>query len=192
MSHKVFLVLFVLASLCSILSAKNKTPVRFYSSQFAGLTFGNTATVPVVHLNNGIEYRKFTFGIGVAYDAYQLRKVPLYLDLRYTLLKKRVEPILFTYTGTSFMLQRNNYYYWGNGQNEIKRLPGFYNELGVMCKTLIRGNLHYINALSYCISNSRFIQYGEDYWSGGKHFMSPDVLYKVNSNRINFKIGLQF
>jgi hypothetical protein len=186
------LLLLVFIGLAQFALAQMDKKIRFYSSQMFGITVGEVYVTGIAHCVNGVQYKQFNVGIGIGYDAYQLSKVPLYLDLRYTLLKKRIEPILFSHIGTSFLIRNYDQNYSNLSSPQTKLYKGFYNEIGLMLKTKVKGNLSYLVSMSYCYSTNSYLKHGLDYWGGGIHYVTEDVLYRYRSERVNFKIGFQF
>jgi hypothetical protein len=75
----------------------------FSSINQAGLLEGSTGTAFQVQTVNGMRFKNNWFaGVGIGYDRYRIRSIPLFLDLRWTLFNRPNTPFVYGDIGYNF------------------------------------------------------------------------------------------
>ena len=74
----------------------------FSSTNQIGLLEGSTGTSFQFQTINGARYKNWFAGIGIGYDRYRVRSVPLFLDLRWTLFSRPNTPFVYGDVGYNF------------------------------------------------------------------------------------------
>ena len=109
--------LFVLIGLCVIVTGgavaqiSNKSqnpPGKFHSYNTVQLLNGSTSTSAAVSSVNGFQFNRFFTGIGVGYDYYFRRTIPLFAEVRYNVLGNKRTLQLFADYGANFLVDKNN------------------------------------------------------------------------------------
>ena len=67
-----------------------------------GLLEGSTGTSFQFQTINGMRFNQWFAGVGIGYDRYRIRSVPLFLDLRWSLFKKPNTPFVYADAGYNF------------------------------------------------------------------------------------------
>ena len=74
----------------------------FSSTTQVGMLEGSSGTSFQFQTINGARYRNWFAGIGIGYDRYRLRSVPLFLDLRWSLFSRPNTPFVYGDVGYNF------------------------------------------------------------------------------------------
>lgn len=76
---------------------------EFGSLNLGGVLLGQSASEVQVQTINGIRFNRYFAGIGVGLDPYFERTLPVFLDLRKDLLRKKQTPFLYADGGYHFL-----------------------------------------------------------------------------------------
>ena len=116
-----------LLSVCLAAIAFGQKPVVRYSGNVAvGLLAGANKNALQVQLVNGVKYQTWQGGLGVGLDDYNIRSVPLFLQLRKALTAKPAAPFVYVDAGyhRPFLKEAEKFL------TEVKK-GGFYGEGGI-------------------------------------------------------------
>src|SRR5688500_853621 len=76
-----FLICLIALSI-SVTAGAQEEKIKFNSITSAGIATRYIGTFPVLQIVNGMQHKRWFAGIGVGYDAYYYKTVPLFLDAR--------------------------------------------------------------------------------------------------------------
>lgn len=79
--------------------AKPREATSFYSVASFGMVAGQSGAKPAYQLLGGIKYRRYSGGLGVGFDEYRYRSVPLFADMRINFTKNQ---LAFVYTDAGY------------------------------------------------------------------------------------------
>jgi hypothetical protein len=122
---------FLTITLVSLLVATciHAQKIKFTSINAIGILSGESKSKLSIETINGIKYKSWSTGIGIAYDSYGHASIPLFLDVRKTFGKKNVQPLLYVDAGINIELYNDDIpskTSWGNSQGYAP----FYGEAG--------------------------------------------------------------
>ena len=117
----------------------------------AGLLHGASEPSWQVQVVNGVSYKTFSLGIGVGFDHYSFKTLPLFADLRKNIFDRANTPFVYADYGTSLALEddisspwvhyeyeRGEYYDLGTGYSwSMKKRGSFIVSLGYTQKTVV-------------------------------------------------------
>lgn len=99
MKKRILVAWIISAALPLMLHAQNKKRdncgCSFSSINQLGMLEGGTGTAFQFQTVNGLRYNKFFAGIGIGYDRYRLRSVPVFLDLRMDFFRRANTPFVY-------------------------------------------------------------------------------------------------
>ncbi|HEY8898109.1 MAG TPA: hypothetical protein VIM79_24955 [Niastella sp.] len=84
--------------------AKKGCSCSFSSLNQAGVLNGSKGAFLTIQSINGIKYKSWFAGVGVGADGYYRASLPVFLDVRRDLLKKKETPFLYADVGYHFIL----------------------------------------------------------------------------------------
>lgn len=99
---KFLLPVLMLLHLCSFAQKQTNSRPQFQSIFQLGLLEGQKGSAFQLHAVNGFRWKGWSAGVGVGLDYYGVRSVPLFLDLRKTILGKEQSPFIYLNGGFSF------------------------------------------------------------------------------------------
>ena len=137
---------------------------------------------------NGIKYKTWSAGIGVALDYYIMRTIPLFIDIRKELFKKNRTPFLYADGGIQFdWLKTKEKPGWGS--SEYNR--GYYYDIGGGYKFGIGKRDAFLVSAGYTMKTLR-----EERITILQCIQAPcnptKDYYKFSFSRLTFKVGWQF
>ena len=84
-------------------SIREQAKVSFHSITQAGAIIGEKDDFDLsLQVINGVSFKNWFAGIGIGYDRYRLRYVPLFLDLRWSLFSRPNTPFVYGDVGYNF------------------------------------------------------------------------------------------
>jgi len=90
-------------------ASKNKNLLsNFHSYNTVQLLNGSTTTSAAIISVNGFQFHHFFTGIGVGYDYYYRRSIPLFVETRYNVVGKIRKLQLFANAGANFIVNQQN------------------------------------------------------------------------------------
>jgi hypothetical protein len=189
---KIIIFLFVISpTVLTAQSNKQQEKIRYASSYQFGIIAGKAYTTFTAQMIQGIRYKNFQTGVGIALDPYGFRTVPLFSHFNYVIYPQKNSIYVYGDAGISIP--------WNNGSlpekydnsthdDWHKLFPGFYAEGGVGYNILFnkKRNAVTVNA-GY--SYKRF-KYDENVyiWNGFETVQQTDH-YIFDYRRLAFRLG---
>ena len=103
--------LIVVVLACVKAQSNNKSKAilsKFHSYNTVQLLNGSTSTSAAIISVNGFQFNRFFTGVGVGYDYYFRRTIPLFAEARYNIGRNKRKLQLFADFGASFLVDKNN------------------------------------------------------------------------------------
>lgn len=137
---------------------------------------------------NGAYYKTWFAGIGVGLDHYTMRTIPLFVDVRKDLLKRKRTPFLYADAGIQFdWLRTKDKPRWGGGEYK----PGVYYDAGLGYKFGLGKRDAILISAGYTMKSLK-----EERMVVQQCIQAPcnttKEYYKYTYSRLSFKIGWQF
>ncbi|WP_315816616.1 hypothetical protein [Paraflavitalea speifideaquila] len=160
----------------------------FSSINQLGIATGENNNSVLLQTINGFRYKTWFAGVGVGYDTYYAKTVPLFLDLRKSLFLKPSTPFLYLDGGVQFMGEKKT----DKGSYYTKQYhPGAYYDMGIGYQIGLRNKSAILMSAGYSQKYLKYHQYTEVVC-----IMAPcpsySSHYNFRLNRLAFKIGYQF
>ena len=187
----IILLFVVLPVVLTAQSKRQGEKIHYTSSYLLGIIAGKAYTTFSAQIIQGIRYKNFQTGVGVALDPYGFRTVPLFYHLNYTMYPQKNSVYVYGDAGVSIP--------WNNGalpekydnaahDDWHKLFAGFYGEASVGYNILLnkKGNAITINAgYSY-----KRLKYDENVyiWNGFETVQQKDH-YIFDYRRLVFRLG---
>lgn len=131
---------FLLLLLPFVATAQEKKEVakRWSSIGSLGLVVGESGGHPAFQLSSGYNFHQFFTGIGLGYDHYLFRSIPVFADLRYKFGRKKVG-FVYGAAGYNFPLHYKESEEWAKTGESYK--GGLYVDAGIGCRWPV-GKIH--------------------------------------------------
>ena len=172
----------LLILLCSSGIAQTKAKFKFTSINELGILAGESTAEFQMQSINGISYKTFTAGIGLAIDDYYQRTFPLFVDLRKRLFKKTNSPFVYGDAGYSF-IGKSSMTDW-----EMDRNGGLYYAAGIGYEIATNSKVKVVFDVGFSYKRfSRIID--NEPWRSSLHYFDT---YNYSLNRLSIKAGLRF
>jgi hypothetical protein len=115
---------------CNLLVQAQNHQVKFGSINMVGWVKGESRSVAQFQSVNGIWYKTFFSGVGVGFDPYYFKTIPLFIDLRKSIFKKPMTPFIYIDLGTNLSGEKDKVSGdWFLTQSEYER--ALYYDLGI-------------------------------------------------------------
>lgn len=165
-----------------------------YSTQQFGILVGENYASFAMNITGGVQYKNAKAGIGFGANGYMIRSMPVYLDLRYDIGRRKTKMFLFSGLGGNFFptIANNNYEYYYYYDDIVKKQVGTYAELGIGFKTKIASTLYYNSSVAYIYKKSRYIRNGPPFWNGTEWESDNPEQMIVENGMIALRVGLEF
>ena len=127
----ILFICFILYTVSSV-HAQNKAK-RIQFTSLTGISFnaGENSNNIGIQTVNGIRFKKsWIVGIGLAYDAYQVPSIPVFLELRKYLGQKTINPFIYADAGRNITLP-NSKYPSANSFETFHFTTAYYAEAGI-------------------------------------------------------------
>jgi len=166
MMNKILAVILIAAPL--FVCAQNKQAAyRWYNVTQYGMLLGKNYTTYSLQTINGVAYRQYSAGIGIAYDNYGYKSIPLFADLRYSLLhNKNIALQVYGNAGVNTPLRNEEYlpHKYNDGRVRNKLHESFYTEAGLSFSVPLVHSLSLIAGAGYNYKTFKYtgISYVED------------------------------
>jgi len=172
------------------------TTTKFSSIIQLGILEGQAdKTFAQFQLVNGIQHNDWFYGIGLGIDYYNnKRSVPLFLDVKKDLLKRKTTPFIYADAGYNFswLRDKDKIAYWGT---DYKQKGGVYYETGLGYKFILKNKMALGFSAGYSFKQQKefftnfvFNDFPPYTQSSGKH---PDI-YDYKFRRICLKFNCSF
>ena len=161
-----------------------KLNVKFTSINSIGLLEGEAGSAFHLQTINGVQYKTIFAGVGVGFDYYVLRTIPLFIDLRKYFCNKPQTPFIYADAGMHFA--------WpGKADNaQAKTHPGLYYDAGVGYRVPVKSNAIIFTA------GYAFKKYTQDEtfttWCLTPPCPESESHYELSLRRIAIKAGFSF
>ena len=179
-----------LAVLCCSRAVAQKGKLKFKTINQVGLLAGASANSLQLHSVNGVSYKTFSAGIGLGFDNYYFRTIPVFLDVRKYIFKEKHTPFVYAGLGLNFPEKKENI---KSQWQQSKYKGGFYCDLGIGYQVPLKGKLALNMSFGYSRKNI-----GET--RAYRIFISPPYneenlrkdYYDYTFRRVTVKLGLSF
>lgn len=170
----------------------NKTGKVQYSGMYeVGMLIGKAYTKVNPQIIQGISFKNYFTGIGVALDPYGFRTVPVFAQFRYSLHNDRSSPFAFASLGVS--LPWNNdaipEKFYNSDETWHKLKTGPYSEIGIGYKVKLDDG-HAMNLMiGYCYKRFEYTEKTSYYTDQLQQY---EDRYVYDYRRISLRVGFQF
>lgn len=173
---------------------KTSAPIAFRSINLVGMNEGQGQTAFQLQTINGAQYKGWFAGLGVGLDYYNIRTVPLFLDLRKDIQNEKSTPFVYADGGINYVWQTSSQ----KSMNSYSTYSNqFFYDFGIGYKAGIGKQ----NALMFSIGYSQkylleksdppvYTYYGPYYNLGA--LQDNSSTYSYTFRRLSVKIGWEF
>jgi len=169
---------------------KKEKKIQFASLTGISFIAGENSNNMGIQTVNGIRFKKsWIIGIGLAYDAYQVPSIPVFLELRKYLGQKTINPFIYADAGRNITLP-NSKYPSANVFESYHFTPANYVEAGIgISRSLSKKTKFFLSAgysskqFNYDMT-SKFIYYYPPWGSSIFH-------YNYTFQRLGVKLGIE-
>lgn len=179
-------VIIIVPLLATAQKAANKP--HFYNvTQFGWLLGSNQHTYSLQTIN-GVAVNKYYAGIGIAYDKYGYKSIPVFADLRYSLLAGKTNT-LQVYGNAGFNNPLNSDELprkYSNGEDYNTMKKSFYGEAGISYLVNIGDDLYLTVGAGY---NYKTFKYVEKFYTGNTNIPNIATNYTYRYNKYVLRLG---
>ncbi len=188
----------ILLIICTIVChnsiAQNiKTKPVFKSINSFGTAWGSSQNVTIFETINGVSYKKWSVGLGVAFDGYGQQSTPVFLDVRKTINKKSN---LFVYAdaGLNIPWRTTNFpkNYEGTNTAAFTLKNTFYGEVGIGLKTPLNTSSFLFASIGYSYKTFSYQQHNINRWWGVPANFDKSEEFEFYYKRIALRLGVEF
>ena len=184
---KILLVVFANFLFYSIAICQDIKP-HFKSMNTVGAAIGESHPQLLFQSVNGLKYKDWFAGIGIGLDEYEIKSLPLFLDVRMDFGEKK-KGFIYGDIGYNFFLEdKSEEIVFAGTKTSWK--GGVYTDVGVGIRTVFIKKVNMIFSLGHSYKTSQQIQV-----STICPFIPPCYeeisRYKYNYGRFNLKVGLE-
>jgi hypothetical protein len=183
MNLKIYLVVMVLGQQLAV-NAQSK--VRFENHNAVGLLSGTSSIAMQLQTVNGVNYKTFFLGAGIATDGYYSKSMPVFAEVRkYISGNKKNTPFVYLDAGSNISSEKDEKTTWSTTTYH----SGLYYDLGIgyQWKTVKR---FHVDA-SFGFSQKKY-GYEQQFWGGIVGTESAPQTYEYRLQRFTMKLGLGF
>ncbi|MBC7587478.1 MAG: hypothetical protein H7178_03885 [Chitinophagaceae bacterium] len=190
MKRSIIAILLLFPALC--LAQKNRS-IKFTSNTQVGILSGKSEKVPSLQTINGIAFKKVSIGIGVGYDNYGYKSIPLFLDARKKFGQHTTQLIIYADGGFNIPLRSNAFpKKWNDGNNAYQFNISLYAEAGIgisnKISELISANL----TVGYSYKHFSYTEHSQLWYAMPYSYSSGNATYDYYYRRLSVRLGLQF
>jgi hypothetical protein len=163
--------------------------LRFHSITQAGLLAGSSDGQLLLQTTIGLKYKTYFAGAGVGLDYYQVRSVPVFIDVRKYIFDKPQSPFVYADAGVNFPWARQNEENWN-----IKYKTGSYFDFGIGYHFPLKKSLALVVSGGYSQKTLSAKEYTMN-WFLSSSWPPPGgyiINYDYTFRRFNIKAGLSF
>jgi len=189
MQKIILLWLAILPLLACAQAGKGHLP--FYNITQFGFLQGEKQHTYSIQTINGIGWRKYNAGIGISLDNYGYQSLPVFADLRYSLLKKNKTALqVYGDAGLNVPLRSNELpAKLPNGQPWNKLHVSFYGEAGLSYSVAIQRKLLLVAGLGF---NYKTFKYTETDYTGDITMPEQQYDYTYHYSKYVVRMGFGF
>ena len=184
--------LFFLSCVPFALIAQQKGKIKYYASYQFGIMVGKAYTTINAEMIQGIQYKNYQAGIGVALDPYGFRTVPVFGHVGYVLHPGKNSAYVYADGGVSIP--------WNTGaipeknpstkEEWHKLYSGLYTEAGIGYSIAINKKNAVTLSGGYSYKKFRYTE-SVQAWDGDIIIQQKDW-YIFNYSRLSFRVGFSF
>lgn len=148
----------ILCILCITAAGLQAQKIKFNNITGVGITTGQSTGFTAQTIN-GISYKSWSAGIGVGYDNYQFKNIPVFLDLRKYFGASKIKVFIYADGGISCPLYTSGMPRKQSGISDGYIMhPTFYAEpgAGIAFKT---GKTNFLLSVAYCRKEFKYDSY---------------------------------
>lgn len=163
--------------------------LRFHSITQAGLLAGSSEGQLLLQTTNGVKYKTWFAGAGVGLDYYQVRSIPVFIDLRRNIIDRPQSPFVYADAGMNFPWIIQNEENWN-----IKYKTGSYFDFGIGYNFPLKKSLALVVSGGYSQKTLSAKEYTMN-WFLSSSWPPPGSYitnYDYTFRRFNLKVGLSF
>ena len=183
----ILLLLFPLAGMAQSKSSKEK--VSYSGSYMLGIIAGKAYTTFSGQIIQGIQYKNYTAGIGVAIDPYAFRTIPLFAHISYAF--KPAKNSVYTYVDGGISIPWNTDALpvkYPNTDNDWHKLhSGLYAETGIGYRIALNKRNALLITMGYSFKRFKYDEM-TTIWNGSAVNKQTDK-YTFDYNRLTFRLG---
>lgn len=160
-----------------------------FSSYFnVGVLEGEAGTSLQLQTIQGMRYGKWFTGIGAGLDYYYVRTVPVFIDVRRTLLNRRHSPFAYADAGMHFPWARDQDHPGWGGKSKFS--SGLWYDVGLGYRLSLGGESAFLLSAGYSFLNMKETRTSAFclIWPNCQEIQQQ--LYRYKLNRLSLKIGV--
>ncbi len=187
-----FLLVFFTTAFITAHCQKATTGKVQYSGMYEmGMLIGKAYTKANPQIVQGISFKNYFTGIGVALDPYGFRTIPVFAQFRYSLYQAKSSPFAFASLGVSIPWNNGvlpeKYFNTNETWHTLKTSP--YAEVGIGYKIKLNDG-HAINLLAgYCYKRFSYTEKNSYYTYELQQYEDQ---YSYDYRRVSLRVGFQF
>lgn len=176
----------------SLLWAQKKSTIKYTNLSEVGILTGKTENTLNVRTINGIAYKKASIGLGVGYDPYGYKSVPIFIDARKQFGNKKCKFVLYADGGLNFPLH-SDYFpeKWNNGNIAYQFNTTFYGEAGFGMKQKINKLFSLNITAGFSYKHFSYVEHSQLWYSSPYVFSNGNATYDYYYRRFAVRMGLQ-
>jgi hypothetical protein len=189
---KAYIIVFFLSVMTVHLNAQNKDDkgkIKFSSINQIGLISGGQGESSLIQTVNGLKKDTWFAGVGAGFDFYDVRGVPLFIDVRKELLQKKNSPFIYGDGGVNFewlnFIQREQH-------NFPDVRPGAYYDVGPGWKLGSKNKGGFLMSLGYSFKQAKETATQQIYNPVTRTVESSTYSTRYDYRRVVIKVGFQF
>ncbi len=168
-----------------------KTSLPYFNITQVGLLQGQNQHTYSLQTINGISYKKYSAGVGIAYDKYGYKSVPVFADIRYSLLKSKKSALqLYADAGANFPIHSDLLPATKpNGIRWYTLHSSFYGEAGFSYSVALKRRFSFIAGVGY---NYKTFRYSDTEYSGDVNMPDNIIEYTYRYSKYVVRVGFGF
>ena len=189
---KMFCLMLVMMAINGYSQAQKMKPV-FTSINTIGSVWGSSQNVVVFQTINGVAYKNWNVGLGLAFDGYGSQSTPIFVDVR-RCVAKNSNVFVYADAGINIPWRTTNFpktYSWNN-EDAFKLNTTFYAEAGLGLKKQIANKTFFVASLGYSYKHFSYIEQNAYSWGIGGSDGKTDYAYDYYYKRLALRLGIQF
>lgn len=178
--------IFIVIALSFQFNAIAQSKIKFKSINQFGLLAGASENAFQLQTINGISYNTFSAGIGVGFDNYYFKTIPLFVDVRKNIFDRKHTPFVYADVGFNFPKNKKGVpTQWQ--RSEYSR--GIYYDVGIGYQIPLEGRLALNMSLGYSLKKTEETR---EYFIGQNPADTRKEYYDYMFRRATIKLGLSF
>ena len=179
--HKIF----IIAALLCYFNSPGQSKLKFKTINQFGVALGASQNATQFNSINGVGYKTFSAGIGVGFDSYYFKTVPVFLDLRKNIFNREHTPFVYADAGYNFPKGIEYVTQWEKSTYS----GGVYYDLGIGYQIPLAGKLALNMSVGYSQKN---LDETKEYSLWGMPNETRMEYYNYTFRRATIKLALSF